>query len=171
MLQVKWKGITSRERRERRTFRCTVRRENKTRRAGKDLKIEREMESLAFLPHSSASTETAHFGAQSSENELGQLQQKHILSTFKIMKTGTEAWLGTKWNKCQGTGPRDSRRGSERAVIPWTGNSARLDQVHGSMAWKKWVEKNMNQLMITFCQARKGFWAAWEELDLGFEEL
>lgn len=26
---------------------------------------------------------------------------------------------------------------------------------HGSMAWKKWVEKNVNWLMITFGQARK----------------
>lgn len=29
----------------------------------------------------------------------------------------------------------------------------------------------MNELMITFGEARKGFGAAWEELDLVFEEL
>ena len=31
---------------------------------------------------------------------------------------------------------------------------------------KKWAEKTVNCLMITFGQARKRFWAAREELDL-----
>lgn len=92
MLQVKEKKEKRlpQERRKRHIFRCTVTRE-KTRRAVKDLEIEREMESLASLPHSSAGAQTAHSGAQQSENEIGQLQQKRILSIFKIMKTVTEA--------------------------------------------------------------------------------
>lgn len=36
-------------------------------------------------------------------------------------------------------------------------------RLHGSMVWKKWVEKNVNLLMITFGQVRNRMLGAWEE--------
>lgn len=54
-----------------------------------------------------------------------------------------------------------------REFIHWNENSARLDQTTCSNGLeKKWAEKTVNCLMITFGQARKRFWAAREELDL-----
>lgn len=71
------------------------------------------------------------------------------------MKTVTEAWLGTKWKKHSGNCTRDSQRGREGSLFIEIKIEHGWTRLHGSMAWRKWVEKNVNWLIVTFGQARK----------------
>lgn len=155
------------ESKERHIFRCTVRRENKTRQAVKDLKIERENQISGFS------------------------------ASFLCRRPGSTLWSPIEWKQDWATSAEthplhfwnneNSNRGMTRNQIEETprklhkGQPERQWKEVYSLEWKlsmagpgyryqwpgkKWVEKNVNCLMITFGQARKRFWAAWEELDL-----